>query len=77
MLGVNPIHHILVSSNALSALPAATVHTLTGRAFFPHLIADSFHNGLVVVFVMSIALSLVATFASLLRGGRVPATAEE
>jgi MFS family permease len=68
VLGVNPIHHILVSSHAVAALPASTVHTLTGRAFFPHLISGAFHSGLTVVFLMSIALSLIATFASLLRG---------
>ena len=69
VLGVNPIHHILVSSHAIASLPAHTVHTLTGRAFFPHLIAGAFHSGLQVVFLMSIALSLIATVASLMRGG--------
>jgi MFS family permease len=72
VLGVNPIHHILVSSHAIQALPPATVRTLTGRAFFPHLISGAFHGGLTIVFLMSIALSLIATFASLLRGANTP-----
>jgi hypothetical protein len=46
------------------------VHTLTGRAFFPHLIEAPFHSGLTIVFLLAIALSLVAAFASMLRGGR-------
>ena len=38
-----------------SALPAANAHTLTGRQFFPHLIAGPFHDGLVIVFWLAIA----------------------
>jgi hypothetical protein len=70
VLGVNPVQHLLASSHALSSLSAAHQHVLTGREFFPHLISAPFHQGLTIVFVMSVALSVLAGLASLLRGGR-------
>ncbi|AXI80810.1 MFS transporter [Peterkaempfera bronchialis] len=68
-LGYNPIRQLL-GPEVLGQLPAANAHTLTGREFFPHLISGPFHDGLVVVFWLAIAMSLVAAAASLLRGGR-------
>jgi MFS family permease len=70
VLGVNPVQHLLASKGALAALPAASRHVLTGRAFFPHLISGPFHQGLVVVLSVAAALSALAAVASLLRGGR-------
>jgi MFS family permease len=70
VLGVNPIQHLLAPSGTLSTLPAANQQVLTGRHFFPNLIAAPFHHGLVVVFAVAAALSAVAGLASLLRGGR-------
>ena len=46
----------------------ADVATLTGQSFFPHLIADAFHHGLVVAFSASIGLLLIAIVASAMRG---------
>ncbi|MFI1522082.1 MFS transporter [Kitasatospora cineracea] len=66
-LGYNPIHELL-GPQVLSGLPAANAQTLTGREFFPHLISGPFHDGLMVVFSLAIAMSLVAALASLLRG---------
>lgn len=65
-LGYNPIHELL-GPQVLSGLPAANAQTLTGREFFPHLISGPFHDGLMVVFALAIAMSLVAAAASLLR----------
>ena len=70
VLGVNPVQHLLTSAHALSSLSAAHQRILTGREFFPHLISGPFHQGLVVVFAVSAALSAIAAVASLLRGGR-------
>jgi hypothetical protein len=70
VLGENPIGHLLSSQHALRGLSAADRATLTGRQFFPHLIAGPFHSGLVVVFSAAAALSVLAAGASLLRGGR-------
>jgi len=70
VLGVNPIQHLLAAAGALAALPAAARRVITGREFFPQLIAQPFHNGLIVVFAVAAALAGLAAVASLLRGGR-------
>ena len=70
VLGVNPIQHLLQPSGVLAKLPAASQATLTGREFFPSLLAGPFHSGLVVVFGVSATLSVLAGLASLLRGKR-------
>ena len=79
VLGVNPVQHLLAARGALSTLPAACQRALTGRQFFPELISGPFHHGLVVVFIVAAALSVLAAVASLLRGGRYvhPAAADE
>jgi MFS family permease len=70
VLGVNPIQHLLQPSGVLAKLPAASQATLTGREFFPSLLAGPFHSGLIVVFGVSAGLSVLAGLASLLRGKR-------
>ncbi|HEX3908950.1 MAG TPA: MFS transporter [Mycobacteriales bacterium] len=70
VLGVNPVQHLLASRHALASLPVANQQVLTGRRFFPDLISGPFHHGLVVVFAVATALSVIAGVASLLRGGR-------
>jgi MFS family permease len=72
-LGYNPIQQLL-GPHVLGALPAANAHTLTGREFFPHLISGPFHDGLVIVFWLAIAMALVAAAASLAapKGEKVP-----
>jgi MFS family permease len=66
-LGYNPLG-ALIPSNILSALPAEQAATITSRAFFPQLIAGSFHHGLVQVLIFSIVLCLIAAAASWLSG---------
>ena len=76
VLGVNPVAHLLASSNALASLPAANRAVLTGHQFFPHLISGPFKDGLAVVFIVAAGLSVLGALASLMRGGRyVPTTA--
>jgi MFS family permease len=65
-LGYNPIGELL-GDDVLSALPQASVARLTGLDFFPGLLAGPFHDGLVVVFGMAIAMSVLGGFASLIR----------
>jgi MFS family permease len=77
VLGVNPVQHLLASMHALASLPAASQRILTGREFFPDLISGPFHQGLVIVFIVAAALSVLAGLASLLRGGRAVATPTE
>jgi MFS family permease len=71
VLGVNPLEHLLAPTGALAALPAANQQAITGREFFPHLIAAPFEHGLAVVFIASAILAVVAALASLLRGPRL------
>jgi MFS family permease len=80
VLGVNPVQHLLASMHALASLSEASQRVLTGREFFPDLISGPFHQGLVIVFAVAAALSVLAGLASLLRGGRTvtpPPTEQE
>jgi MFS family permease len=68
-LGYNPVRSLL-GTHTLSTLPPSDAQTLTGHTFFPSLISGPFHHGLVIVFVMAIAMSVIGAVASMLRGGR-------
>jgi MFS family permease len=68
-LGFNPVQ-TLVGPHVLALLPVQNAATLTGKQFFPHLISQPFHDGLIIVFTLAIAMMLVAALASLLRGRR-------
>ena len=70
VLGVNPVQHLLASNGVLGSLSAANQQVLTGRSFFPNLLAGPFHQGLIVVFAVAAGLGLLAAFASLLRKGK-------
>jgi len=65
-LGYNPMQQLL-GTHVLSSLPAQNAATLTGRDFFPNLIAGPFHHGLIIVFWLAIGMSLVGAVASLAR----------
>jgi MFS family permease len=69
VLGVNPIQHLLVNAHALTSVPAASQQALTSRGYFPSLILAPFQHGLNVVFIAAAGLSVLAAFASWLRGG--------
>jgi MFS family permease len=69
-LGFNPVHTLLAPTGVLSRLPAHNVATLTGKRFFPELISQPFHHGLVIVFGMAMAVLVIAALISALRGGR-------
>jgi MFS family permease len=69
-LGYNPVKQLLGPTGVLNHLPASHVALLTGQKFFPGLISQPFHHGLVIVFTMAIAVLLIAAGASALRGGR-------
>jgi MFS family permease len=69
-LGYNPIGSLLRPSHVLARLPKAQAAQLTSKEYFPHLISGPFHHGLVIVFSVAIAMSVLGAFASLLRGGQ-------
>jgi MFS family permease len=68
-LGYNPMATLL-GPHALSHLTAAQVHTITGRSFFPHLIAAPFGKGLQEAFDFAAVVCVLGAVASLLRGGK-------
>lgn len=65
-LGYNPIQQLL--GDQLATLPPDQAAFLTGRGFFPSLIAGPFAQGLAIAFGFAIVLCLVAAAASLLCG---------
>jgi hypothetical protein len=67
-LGYNPIRTLLGPS--LVHLPASRVSFLTGRSFFPHLIAAPFASGLAEAFTFAVVACLIAAAASWLRGAK-------
>jgi hypothetical protein len=68
LLGYNPVQNLLAPSGVLARLPANHAAVLTGRQFFPHLIADAFHHGLVIVFSAAAIMSVTGALVSMLRG---------
>ena len=68
-LGANPLKSLLVSSSAARVTPVQWA-ALTGKRFFPRLLEAPFHHGLIIVFVVAVAMSLVAAIFSALRGER-------
>jgi MFS family permease len=68
-LGYNPVQH-LVGAQVLSHLTAAQRASLTGRSFFPSLIAVPFRAGLHTALDFAIVASLLAAVASWTRGSK-------
>jgi MFS family permease len=68
-LGFNPLKSLLVSQS-LSHVSLAEWTALTGKHFFPSLIQDPFHHGLIIVFSAAIAISVLGALFSALRGKR-------
>ncbi len=74
-LGYNPIKTLL--GPALGHIPHAHAAYLTGRAFFPHLIAPPFMSGLRLAFVFAAVACGVAGVASWMRGKKYVHIEEE
>jgi hypothetical protein len=68
-LGYNPMQQLL-GSPAKAGVSGAQWSVITGKKFFPHLISSPFMTGLRITFATSVLLSLIAAWASWLRGGR-------
>ena len=69
-LGYNPVKTLLEPSGALAQLPQHNQDVLTGKQFFPQLMTDPFHHGLVIVFTAAAIMTLVAAAASLFTSSR-------
>ena len=68
-LGYNPVTH-LIPPHVLAHLTPPQSAALSGRSFFPHLIADPFRSGLHEAFAFAIIACLIAAAASWSRGDR-------
>jgi len=68
-LGYNPIAELLAPSGALQQ-PGVNADVLTRKTFFPHLITEPFHSGLVVVFAAAAVMMVIGAVASLFNPGR-------
>jgi MFS family permease len=73
-LGYNPAGH-LIGPHVLAQLSPAQRATVTGKQFFPSLIADSFRDGLHTAFSFGIVMCLVGAAASWSRGSKAPTVA--
>ncbi|WP_163701981.1 MFS transporter [Mycolicibacterium sarraceniae] len=73
-LGYNPIAELLAPYNALHQ-PGVNADVLTGQTFFPNLIMEPFHSGLVVVFGAAALMMVIGAIASLFNPGRYAADA--
>jgi MFS family permease len=77
MLGYNPVQNLLEPTGLLHTLPAQNVATLTGKEFFPHLIAAPFHHGLTIVFTAAALMAVCGAGVSWLRGRKQAAELAE
>jgi MFS family permease len=68
-LGFNPVEALL-GPQVIGRLDPAQAADVTGQEFFPRLISDPVHQGLVVVFLAAAGLCVLAAVASALRGKR-------
>jgi hypothetical protein len=69
-LGYNPISSLLQQLHVTNAIPASDLAALTGKTFFPQLISQPFHSGLVIVFVAAAIMSVIGAIASVVMGGK-------
>jgi MFS family permease len=69
-LGYNPLGTLL-PAQILKALPATQQALLLGKTYFPSLISTPLKSGLIIAFLISAVLSVIAALASLMRGKRV------
>jgi len=67
-LGYNPMESLLGPTGVLDTLASASRRELVGKEFFPQLIAQPFHDGLVVVFSAAAIMSVIGAIASFSRG---------
>jgi hypothetical protein len=57
--------------------PGVNADVLTGKTFFPQLITEPFHTGLVVVFIAAAVMMLIGAVASMFNPGRYGTSDED
>jgi hypothetical protein len=68
-LGLNPVENLL-GPQVLGHVTQTQAHVLTGRSFFPSLIAEPFRQGLHAAFDFAIVACLIGAATSWTRGKR-------
>jgi hypothetical protein len=68
-LGYNPMAELPAPDDALSQA-SVNFGVLTGKTFFPNIIIEPFHSGLVVVFGAAALMMVIGAIASLFNAGR-------
>jgi len=78
MLGYNPVHNLLAPTGLLHTLPAYNAAVLTGKQFFPILIAGPFHHALSIVFTAAALMAFAGAAVSwFFRGKPAPEADQE
>jgi hypothetical protein len=78
MLGYNPVHNLLAPTGLLHTLPSLNAAVLTGKQFFPILIAGPFHHALSIVFTAAALMAFAGAAVSwFFRGKPAPETDQE
>jgi len=77
MLGYNPVHNLLAPTGLLQTLPAHNVAVLTGKQFFPILIAGPFHHALSIVFTAAALMAFAGAAVSWFFRGKPASVADQ
>jgi len=77
MLGYNPVHNLLAPTGLLTTLPAYHAAVLTGKQFFPILIAGPFHHALSIVFTAAAVMAFAGAAVSWFFRGKPAQAADQ
>ena len=77
MLGYNPVHNLLAPTGLLHTLPAHGVAVLTGKQFFPIVIAGPFHHALSIVFTAAAVMAFAGAAVSWFFRGKPASEADQ
>jgi len=77
MLGYNPVHNLLAPTGLLHTLPAYNAAVLTGKQFFPILIAGPFHHALSIVFTAAALMAFAGAAVSWFFRGKPASAADQ
>jgi MFS family permease len=77
MLGYNPVHNLLAPTGLLHTLPAHGVAVLTGKQFFPIVIAGPFHHALAIVFTAAAIMAFAGAAVSWFFRGKPASEADQ
>jgi MFS family permease len=77
MLGYNPVHNLLAPTGLLNTLSTYHAAVLTGKQFFPILIAGPFHHALSIVFTAAALMAFAGAAVSWFFRGKPAQAADQ